>query len=65
MRWSILEKEAFAIMATLERPHWMAATPDGFDLYTNHHNLIFIFDPLSLLPDLSASVNRKVLRWAV
>lgn len=43
----------------------MVATPAGFDLYTDHNNLIFIFDPLSLMPDLSLSSVRKVLRWAV
>lgn len=52
-------------MAKLERLHWLAATSDGFDLHTNHHNHIFVFDPLSLLPDLSTSAIRKILRWAV
>ena len=63
--WSILEKEAYAILATLERMHWIAATPSGFDLYTDHNNLIFLFDPLSVVPDLSQTTLRKVLRWAV
>lgn len=63
--WSTLEKEASAVMATTERMHWLLATPDGFDLYTDHHNLIFLFDPLAVVPDLSISSTRKVLRWAV
>ena len=63
--WSVLEKEAFAILATLERMHWLVATSAGFDLYTDHNNLIFIFDPLSIIPDLSQPSVRKVLRWAV
>lgn len=62
MRWPILEKMALAIMATLERFRWMAAKPDGLDLYTDPHNSIFIFDLLSLLPDFSASAICKVLR---
>ena len=45
--------------------HWIAATPSGFDLYTDHNNLIFLFDPLSVVPDLSQTTLRKVLRWAV
>lgn len=52
-------------MTTLDRTHWIAATPDGFDLYTDHNKLIFLFDPLSVVPDLSATSTRKVLRWAV
>lgn len=38
---------------------------ERFYLYTEHHNLIFIFDPLELLLDLGASGVRKVIRWAV
>ena len=63
--WSTLEKEASAIMSTVERMHWLLATPDGFDLFTDHHNLIFIFDPYAVVSDLSQSSMRKVLRWAV
>lgn len=63
--WSVLEKEAYAVMSTLDRMHWIVATPDGFDLYTDHNNLIFLFDPISVFPDMSQSSLRKVLRWAV
>lgn len=62
---SILEKEAFAIMGTMKRLCWMVDTSDGFDLHTDYHNPIFIFVPLSSLPDLSASAIRKVLRCTV
>lgn len=47
---------------TLEISHRMSATSNGIYLRTDHHNLIFIFDALSLLPDPSASAIRKVLR---
>jgi len=63
--WSTLEKEAFAVLASFERMHWLTATPGGFDLYTDHNNLIFLFDPLSVVPDLSQTSLRKVLRWVV
>lgn len=52
-------------MASLERLLWIAVTSEGLALHADHHNLIFIFETLSLLPDLSASSIRKVLRWAV
>lgn len=65
LRWSILEKEAFAILASLHRMHWLVATPEGFDICTDNHNIIFIFDPLSLMPHLSQSSIKKVMRWAV
>lgn len=63
--WSTLEKEAFAVMTTKERMHWLLAATDGLDLYTGHHNLFFLFDPLAVVSDLSISSTRKVLRWAV
>ena len=45
--------------------HWLLAIPEGFDLFTDHNNLVFIFDPLAILPDLSQTAVKKVLRWAV
>lgn len=38
--WSVLQKEAYAVLVTLERVYWLETTPEGFDLYTNHNNLI-------------------------
>ena len=63
--WSTIEKEAFAAIATIERLHWIAATSAGFDLHTDHNNLVFLFDPLAVVPDMSQTTARKVLRWAV
>lgn len=54
-------KEAYAIMETLERSHWVASGLEGFYLYTDHNNLIFIFDPLALKPDIGQAAIRKVL----
>lgn len=63
--WSTIEKEAFAVLATTERSHWLASTPAGFDLYTDHNNLVFIFDPCAVVPNINQATIRKVLRWAV
>lgn len=63
--WSILEKEAYTVIATLERMHWIAETPNGFYLYTDHNNLIFIFDPLAVVANFSQVALRKIFRWAV
>ena len=63
--WSTLEKEAYAVLASLSRSHWITATPSGFDLYTDQNNLVFLFDPLYVVPDRSQTSLRKVLRWAV
>lgn len=63
--WSTVEKEAFAVLAAVERSHWLAAFPAGFDLFTDHNNLIFIFDPMRIMSDIGQGTLRNVLRWAV
>lgn len=45
--------------------HWLASYPECFDLFLDHNNLIFIFYPLSLVPNLSLASMRKVIRRAV
>lgn len=52
-------------MSTTKRMHWLLATPDDFDYFTDHHNLVFIFDPHTVVTDLSQLSLRKVLRWAI
>lgn len=62
---STVEEEAFAVLASCDRAHWLAASPSGFDLYTDNNNLIFIFDRTSIQLDISQGSLRNVLRWAV
>lgn len=52
-------------MATIERINWKLATSYGFDLFTDHHNLIFLLDPFSVAPDLSQTSLQKFLCWDV
>lgn len=63
--WSTLGKKAFAVLAALERLHWLAACPASFDLFTDRNNLMFLFDPVAVMPDIEEAALRKVLRWAV
>lgn len=65
LRWYTIEKESYAIMETVERMHWLLATDRGFDLFTDHNNLVFLFDPTTAIADISQTPPRKVLRWAV
>lgn len=55
MRRSVFEKETSAVMSALQRLHRLAVTQEGVHLNTNHNNLIFISDLLSVLQDLSVS----------
>lgn len=63
--WSTLEKEAFAVMASIECSHWLSSSTDGYNLFTYHNNLIFIFDLLVVMPDIGQATTRKVLHWAI
>lgn len=63
--WSVLEKEAFTVLKTLEKMHWQITNPDGLDHFTDHNNLIFLFDPMAVVPGMAQTTLRKVLRWAV
>lgn len=64
-QYSTLEKEAYAIMKTVQRMHVLLATCDGFDLFADHHNLVFLFDPLFVVSDLFQTTTRKLLLRAV
>lgn len=50
---STLEKEAYPIMTTVDHMHLVLGTSAGFDLFTDHHNLVFLFDPLAVVSELS------------
>lgn len=52
-------------MALIERVHWILSTTAGFDLYIDHHNSIFLSDPVAVVPNISQTSLRKVLRWAI
>lgn len=62
--WSTFQKKLLSFMATTDRMHWILATTEESELYTDHLNLIFSFDPLGTVLDLAASSLRKVPRWA-
>jgi len=64
-RWSTPEKEAFAIIDSVRRLDYMLLRPEGFLLYTDHKNLVFIFNPISTNTHLSKHVLNKIERWSI
>lgn len=62
---SASKKKAYAITATVTRMHCLTAIHDGFNLYKDHNNLLFLFDTLAVATDLSETSVCKMLRWAV
>jgi hypothetical protein len=64
-RRAIVEKEAYAIIASCTRLDWLLHRPDGFSLFTDHHNLIYVFHPHGHNLSLSAHTAAKLTRWAI
>ncbi|OWZ04249.1 hypothetical protein PHMEG_00023876 [Phytophthora megakarya] len=63
--WAIVEKEAYAIIATCQRADYLLHRPGGFTLYTDHRNLRFIFNPESVLNSVPKYTADKLQCWAL
>ncbi|KAH9107235.1 hypothetical protein LEN26_001687 [Aphanomyces euteiches] len=44
-RWPIVEKEAYAMMQSCKNLDYLIVRPGGFRLFTDHRNLVYIFNP--------------------
>ena len=63
-RWPTVEKEGFAIKETITRCAHLLLSPDGFELYTDHRNLVYIFSPSALMTKGKQAAER-LERWAI
>ena len=63
-RWSICEKEAFAMVYSMAQTDYYTACAET-SIYTDHRNLVFIFDPLKSHPNMPAYLVSKIQRWAL
>ena len=61
--WAVIEKEAFAIVHACRRLDYLLLCPGGFSLFTDHLNLVYVFNPTAV-----TTVQRyqaaKLARWA-
>lgn len=62
--WSIVEKEAFAVVESFCKLDYLI-TPYEISLYTDHSNLIYIFDPVGTNNNIGRHVANKLMRWAI
>ncbi|KAE8905997.1 hypothetical protein PF003_g10101 [Phytophthora fragariae] len=60
--WSVIEKEAFAIVAACDMLPHLLLRPAGFRLYCDHRNLIHVFAPDDTV---KKHIRGKLLRWAM
>jgi hypothetical protein len=64
-QWPIIEKEAYVIIASCGRLDWLLQRSDGFSLFTDRHNLLYVFNPYGQHGSQSAHSAAKLIRWAL
>jgi RNase H-like domain found in reverse transcriptase len=67
LRWTVPEKEGFAIVDTVTKVDYLSLSHshDEFSILSNHLNLTYIYNPLSVDPTLACHVVHKLQRWAL
>lgn len=63
--WSTFEQEAYAIFQAFERMDYMMLYEENIHLFTDHGNLLFVFNPVEFNPSLWRHIINKVQRWAL
>ncbi len=64
-RWPIVEKEAFAIVESCKRLDYLLVRPNGFRLFTDQRNLVYIFNPSGSNSNMAKYQADKLQRWAL
>ncbi len=62
--WSTYEREAFAIVQAFRKLDYMLSCDSTTRVFTDHRNLLFAFNPVSMEPSLGRHKVLKVVRWA-
>ena len=65
LNWSIIEKEAWPIVKACIRLKHFLHSERPFHMFTDHRNLIYIFNPASRTNEVSKQVAEKLERWTL
>jgi len=60
----VIKKEAFPFVEAVERLRHLLLRDEGFRLFTDHRNLICVFDPMLRDNDFKKQAVDKLCRWA-
>jgi len=60
----VIEKEAFPTVEAVEILRHLLLRDEGFSLFTDHRNLIYVFDPILRDNDFKKQALDKLCRWA-
>ena len=63
-KWHIKEKEAYPIVLALKKLRHMLRRSNGFRLFTDHRNLVYIFDP-NARQSIAKNADDRVSRWSL
>lgn len=63
--WTTYEREAFAIVQAFRKLDYLLACDLTTRVFTDHRNLLFIFNPIALESGLGRHTVLKVIRWAL
>ena len=63
-RWSIAEKEGFAIVEAMTKADYISSARE-VHIYTDHANLVYIFNPYGMNPGVGRHVAQKLMRWEI
>ncbi|ETV95977.1 hypothetical protein H310_10633 [Aphanomyces invadans] len=64
-RWPIVEKEANAVVESCKRLDYLIVRPGGFRLFTDHRNLVYMFNPSGSNGHLAKYQSDEPQRWAL
>ncbi|KAH9108266.1 hypothetical protein LEN26_014132 [Aphanomyces euteiches] len=64
-RWPIVEKEAYAMMQSCKNLDYLIVRPGGFRLFTDHRNLVYIFNPRGSNANMAKYQADKLQRWSL
>ena len=62
--WSMPEKEGFSIVEAMTRLDYMTIGRT-VSIFTDHANLVFIYNPYGSRPSIARHIASKLLRWAI
>jgi transposase InsO family protein len=65
LRWSVCDKEGYAIKIACEKFTHLLIRERGFILFTDHRNLTFIFNPRGQVASVAKPQADRLERWAM
>ena len=65
LRWAIPDKEAYAIYNSCKRLAYLLVRRRGFHVYTDHRNLVYIFNPAGSNTHLGKPAADRLERWSL